>query len=58
MVTIMVLCTHDATTPFPRQMGATRIMTMSRHTSRQRLSLEFGATGIITEPGADGVARI
>ena len=31
---------------------------MSRHASRQRLAREFGATDIISERGADGVARI
>lgn len=41
-----------------RQMGAERIIAMSRHTSRQKLALEFGATDIVTERGDDGVARI
>jgi threonine dehydrogenase-like Zn-dependent dehydrogenase len=41
-----------------RQMGAERIIAMSRHPSRQRLAREFGATDIVTERGADGVARI
>ncbi|MGV6475945.1 zinc-dependent alcohol dehydrogenase family protein [Azotobacter vinelandii] len=41
-----------------RQMGAKRIIAMSRHPSRQKLALEFGATDIVTERGEDGVARI
>jgi threonine dehydrogenase-like Zn-dependent dehydrogenase len=31
---------------------------MSRHESRQRLALEYGATDIVTERGDDGIARI
>src|SRR6266508_332758 len=41
-----------------KQMGAERIIAMSRHDSRQRLAREFGATHIVTERGDDGVARI
>ncbi|AYD02633.1 zinc-dependent alcohol dehydrogenase family protein [Neorhizobium sp. NCHU2750] len=41
-----------------RQMGAERIIAMSRHKSRQDLALEFGATDIISERGDEGVARI
>ncbi|MDY1449059.1 zinc-dependent alcohol dehydrogenase family protein [Pseudomonas aeruginosa] len=41
-----------------KQMGAERIIAMSRHASRQKLALEFGATDIVTERGEDGVARI
>jgi threonine dehydrogenase-like Zn-dependent dehydrogenase len=41
-----------------RQMGAERIIAMSRHDARQRLALGFGATDIVTERGDDGVARI
>jgi threonine dehydrogenase-like Zn-dependent dehydrogenase len=41
-----------------RQMGAERIIAMSRHESRQKLAREFGATEIVTERGDDGVARI
>ena len=41
-----------------RQMGAERIIAMSRHTKRQALAREFGATDIVTERGNDGVARI
>jgi threonine dehydrogenase-like Zn-dependent dehydrogenase len=31
---------------------------MSRHESRQKLALEFGATDLVTERGEEGVARI
>lgn len=41
-----------------KQMGAERIIAMSRHDSRQRLAREFGATDIVTERGDEGVARI
>jgi len=41
-----------------RQMGAERIIAMSRHPSRQKLASEFGATDIVTERGDEGVARI
>lgn len=41
-----------------RQLGAERIIAMSRHEDRQRLAREFGATDIITERGDEGVARI
>jgi threonine dehydrogenase-like Zn-dependent dehydrogenase len=41
-----------------RQLGAERIIAMSRHVPRQKLALEFGATDVVTERGDDGVARI
>ena len=41
-----------------KQMGAERIIAMSRHQSRQKLAREFGATDIVTERGDDGVAHI
>src|SRR2546421_10103963 len=41
-----------------KQMGAERIIAMSRHRSRQKLACEFGATDIVTERGDEGVARI
>ncbi len=41
-----------------RQMGAGRIIAMSRHESRQKLAREFGATDIVTHRGDEGVARI
>ena len=41
-----------------KQMGAGRIIAMSRHESRQTLAREFGATDIVTERGDEGVERI
>ncbi|HUO53698.1 MAG TPA: zinc-dependent alcohol dehydrogenase family protein [Rhodoblastus sp.] len=41
-----------------KQMGAARIIAMSRHKTRQELALEFGATDIVAERGDDGVARV
>lgn len=41
-----------------KQMGAGRIIAMSRHASRQKLAREFGATDIVSERGDEGVARI
>ena len=41
-----------------KQMGAERIIAMSRHGPRQKLAREFGATDIVTEPGDAGVQRI
>ncbi len=41
-----------------KQMGAERIIAMSRHEARQKLAREFGATDIVTERGDEGVARI
>jgi threonine dehydrogenase-like Zn-dependent dehydrogenase len=41
-----------------KQMGAERIVLMSRHDDRQKLGLEFGATDVVTERGDEGVARI
>lgn len=41
-----------------KQMGAERIIMMSRHLDRQKLALEFGATDIVTERGDEGVAKI
>src|SRR5881396_1125428 len=41
-----------------KQLGAERIIAMSRHEARQRLAREFGATDIVTERGDEGVARI
>jgi threonine dehydrogenase-like Zn-dependent dehydrogenase len=40
------------------QLGAERIIAMSRHESRQRLAREFGATDIIETRGDQGVAAI
>ena len=41
-----------------KQMGAGRIIAMSRHKTRQDLALEYGATDIVSERGEAGVARI
>jgi threonine dehydrogenase-like Zn-dependent dehydrogenase len=40
------------------QLGAERVIAMSRHETRQRIALDFGATDIVTERGDDGIARI
>ena len=41
-----------------KQMGAERIIAMSRHEPRQKLAKEFGATDIVSERGEEGIARI
>ena len=41
-----------------KQMGADRVIAMSRHETRQNLAREFGATDIVTERGEEGVSRI
>ncbi len=41
-----------------KQMGAERIIAMSRHAARQQLAREFGASDIVTERGDEGAARI
>jgi threonine dehydrogenase-like Zn-dependent dehydrogenase len=41
-----------------KQMGAERIIVMSRHPARQKLARDFGATDIIAERGEEGVAKI
>jgi threonine dehydrogenase-like Zn-dependent dehydrogenase len=41
-----------------QQLGAERIIAMSRHEPRQKLALEFGATDIVTERGDEGVAAV
>src|SRR5207253_2904629 len=41
-----------------KQLGAERIIAMSRHEPRQQLARQFGATDIIPERGGDGVTRI
>ena len=40
------------------QLGAERIIAMSRHEPRQQLAREYGATDIVTERGEAGVASI
>jgi threonine dehydrogenase-like Zn-dependent dehydrogenase len=41
-----------------KQLGAERIIAMSRHEPRQKLALEFGATDVIEERGDEGAATI
>lgn len=41
-----------------KQMGAERIIVMSRTPARQALARQFGATDIVAERGSDGVAKI
>ncbi|MGP3914945.1 zinc-dependent alcohol dehydrogenase family protein [Nonomuraea sp. 10N515B] len=41
-----------------KQLGAERIIAMSRHEPRQKLAREFGATDIVTERGDEGVRMI
>ncbi|MEU5946858.1 zinc-dependent alcohol dehydrogenase family protein [Micromonospora sp. NPDC047465] len=41
-----------------KQLGAERIIAMSRYEPRQELAIHYGATDIVTERGDDGVARI
>lgn len=41
-----------------KQMGAERIIAMSRHVARQKLAREFGATDIVSQRGDDGITRV
>lgn len=41
-----------------RRLGAERIALMSRHESRQKLGMDFGADTVVEERGDDGIARI
>jgi threonine dehydrogenase-like Zn-dependent dehydrogenase len=41
-----------------RQLGAERIIVMSRHEPRQALAREFGGTDIVAERGDEGVAKV
>jgi len=41
-----------------KQLGAQRVIAMSRHEPRQKLALDFGATDIVAERGDEGVASI
>ncbi len=41
-----------------KQLGAERIVAMSRHADRQKFAIEFGATDIVEERGEAGVAKI
>jgi threonine dehydrogenase-like Zn-dependent dehydrogenase len=41
-----------------KQLGAERIIAMSRHAARQKLALDFGATDIIAARGDEGAAQV
>jgi len=41
-----------------KQMGAARIIAMSRHEARQKIAREFGATDVVAERGEKGMSRI
>jgi threonine dehydrogenase-like Zn-dependent dehydrogenase len=40
------------------QMGAEKVIAMSRHASRQEIARQFGATHIVAERGAEGISAI
>ena len=40
------------------QLGAERVIAMSRHEDRQRIARDFGATDIVAERGDEGVERV
>jgi threonine dehydrogenase-like Zn-dependent dehydrogenase len=41
-----------------RRLGAERVIAMSRHAERQKVAGHFGATDIVAERGAEGVAAV
>lgn len=41
-----------------KELGAARIIAMSRHESRQKLALEFGATDIVEARGEEGIESV
>jgi threonine dehydrogenase-like Zn-dependent dehydrogenase len=41
-----------------KELGAERIIAMSRHADRQALAREFGATDIVAERGEAGIAKV
>ncbi|MFD6166031.1 alcohol dehydrogenase catalytic domain-containing protein [Oerskovia sp. NPDC060287] len=41
-----------------KQLGADRIVLMGRHTARTDLGRRFGATDVVAERGADGIAKV
>lgn len=41
-----------------RQLGATTIILMGRHTARTDLGREFGATHVVAERGEEGIAKV
>jgi len=40
------------------QLGAERVIAMSRHADRQQLAVDFGATDIVAERGDEGIQRV
>ena len=40
------------------QLGAERVIAMSRHADRQQLATDFGATDIVAERGDEGIERV
>ena len=40
------------------ELGAERVIAMSRHQPRQQLAKEFGATDIVPEHGDEGIALV
>lgn len=41
-----------------KQLGAERIILLGRHQSRTDLGVEFGATDVVAERGAEGIGRV
>ncbi|WP_211373494.1 zinc-binding dehydrogenase [Agromyces allii] len=41
-----------------KRLGAERIILMGRHTARTDLGVEWGATDVVTERGAEGIAKV
>lgn len=41
-----------------KRLGASRIVAMSRHADRQAVARKFGATDIVEERGAEGIAKV
>jgi threonine dehydrogenase-like Zn-dependent dehydrogenase len=41
-----------------RRLGAERIILMGRHQSRTDLGVEFGATDVVSERGAEGISKV
>jgi threonine dehydrogenase-like Zn-dependent dehydrogenase len=41
-----------------KRLGAARIVAMSRHESRQKLAVEFGATDVVAERGTAGIEKL
>lgn len=41
-----------------RQLGAERVIVMSRHADRRQMARDFGATDVVEERGAEGAAKV